>query len=136
METAINELKIKLETFEHNEPIQRAEGRTEDADRSAKGAAEVRQALAVLQATDGKWVKGGDLYVRDYMAEEHIEIPSRGLDLQLSLAVKQACDIVNQLLCECGVGVKFDLAWTNIPDAIENPDFLKGRVHALAYRPV
>jgi hypothetical protein len=49
METAINELKIKLEMFEHNEPIQRVEGRTEDADRSAKGAAEVREALKFLE---------------------------------------------------------------------------------------
>lgn len=50
MKAAINELIIALETVEMNEPVNRAEGNTEQADLEAANAADFRQALAVLTA--------------------------------------------------------------------------------------
>ena len=50
MKAAITELEIALETMETNEPINRAEGNTEQADLEAANAADYRQALAVLKA--------------------------------------------------------------------------------------
>jgi len=52
MKAAITELEIALQTMETNEPINRIEGKTEQADLEAKNAAEIRQALAVLRAAD------------------------------------------------------------------------------------
>ena len=52
MKAAINELTIALETMETNEPINRAEGNTEQADLEAANAADFRQALAVLKAAN------------------------------------------------------------------------------------
>jgi hypothetical protein len=53
MKAAITELEIALQTMETNEPINRNEGKTEQADLEAKNAADFRQALAVLRAADG-----------------------------------------------------------------------------------
>lgn len=50
MEAAIIELEIVLEMLENNEPINRAEGNTAQADLEAKRAGEIRQALDVLRA--------------------------------------------------------------------------------------
>lgn len=50
MQAAITELEIALETLEINEPINRAEGNTAQADLEGSRAAEIRQALAVLNA--------------------------------------------------------------------------------------
>ncbi len=52
MKAAITELEIALKTMETNEPINRKEGKTEQADLEAKNAADFRQALAVLRAAD------------------------------------------------------------------------------------
>lgn len=52
MKAAITELEIALQTMETNEPINRNEGKIEQADLEAKNAAEIRQALAVLRAAD------------------------------------------------------------------------------------
>lgn len=52
MKAAITELEIALQTMETNEPINRNEGKTEQADLEAKNAADIRQALAVLRAAD------------------------------------------------------------------------------------
>ncbi len=54
MKAAINELTIALETMETNEPINRAEGNTEQADLEAENAADFRKALAVLRAAEGQ----------------------------------------------------------------------------------
>lgn len=50
MNAAINTLTIALETLENNEPINRAEGNADQADLEAANAAEIRTALAVLNA--------------------------------------------------------------------------------------
>ena len=50
MKAAINELTIALETMETNEPINRTNGNTEQADLEASNAADFRKALAVLNA--------------------------------------------------------------------------------------
>ena len=50
MKAAIVQLEISLETLVTNEPINRAEGNTEQADMEAVNASEIRQALAVLKA--------------------------------------------------------------------------------------
>jgi hypothetical protein len=50
MKSAIAQLEISLETLVTNEPINRAEGNTEQADLEAVNASEIRQALAVLKA--------------------------------------------------------------------------------------
>lgn len=49
MNHAINELEIKLQTLEHNEPIHRAEGNTEQADSCASKAVDIRQAITTLK---------------------------------------------------------------------------------------
>ncbi len=50
MKAAITTLEIALETLETNEPINRNEGKPEQADLEAQNASEIRQALAVLRA--------------------------------------------------------------------------------------
>ena len=52
MKAAISQLEIKLSTLEDNEPINRAEGDVEQANREASEAAEIRQAIAILKAVD------------------------------------------------------------------------------------
>lgn len=52
VKAAIEQLEISLETLVTNEPINRAEGNTEQADLEAENASEIRQALAVLKAAD------------------------------------------------------------------------------------
>lgn len=49
METAINELTIKLDILRNNEPICRNEGRTEEADRKRGEIAEITEAIEVLR---------------------------------------------------------------------------------------
>ena len=48
MDYAINELEIALKCTEENEPIQRVEGKVEQADRNLKASASYRQALIIL----------------------------------------------------------------------------------------
>ena len=50
MKAAIAQLQISLETLENNEPINRAEGNEEQADLESRNAADIRQALAILNA--------------------------------------------------------------------------------------
>jgi hypothetical protein len=50
MKAAIATLEAALSTLEINEPINRNEGMTEQADLEAKSAADIRQALVVLKA--------------------------------------------------------------------------------------
>lgn len=50
MKAAITQLEISLATLVNNEPINRSEGNIEQAELEAKNAAEIRQALAVLNA--------------------------------------------------------------------------------------
>ena len=50
MKAAIVQVEISLEPLVTNEPINRAEGNTEQADMEAVNASEIRQALAVLKA--------------------------------------------------------------------------------------
>jgi len=50
MKAAIAQLQISLETLEHNEPINRAEGNEGQADLESTNAADIRQALAILSA--------------------------------------------------------------------------------------
>lgn len=52
MKAAIAQLEVNLETLLNNEPINRAEGNTEQADLEAANASEIRQALAVLKAAE------------------------------------------------------------------------------------
>jgi len=52
MKAAITQLEISLETLVNNEPINRKEGNEEQADLEAKNAAEIRQALVVLNAAE------------------------------------------------------------------------------------
>ena len=52
MKAAIAQLEISLDVMVTNEPINRAEGKTEQADLEAVNASEIRQALAVLKAAD------------------------------------------------------------------------------------
>lgn len=52
MTAAIANLEIDLATMENNEPINRREGKEDQADLEAKNAAEIRQALAILRAAD------------------------------------------------------------------------------------
>jgi hypothetical protein len=52
MKAAIAQLEISLAVMITNEPINRAEGKTEQADLEAVNASEIRQALAVLKAAD------------------------------------------------------------------------------------
>lgn len=49
METAINELTIKLDILRNNEPIARNEGRIEEADRKRKEITEITKAIEVLR---------------------------------------------------------------------------------------
>lgn len=49
MKAAITQLQIHLDVLTTNEPINRAEGNTEQADLEAANAAEIRQAIAVLE---------------------------------------------------------------------------------------
>lgn len=49
MTAAITSLRIYLHTLETNEPINRSEGHTEQADSERAAAAEVRQAIAALE---------------------------------------------------------------------------------------
>ena len=49
MKAAITQLQIHLDVLTTNEPINRAEGNTEQADLEATNAAEIRQAIAVLE---------------------------------------------------------------------------------------
>lgn len=49
METAINELTIKLDILRNDEPICRNEGRTEEADRKKGEIAEIIEAIKVLR---------------------------------------------------------------------------------------
>ena len=51
MKAAITQLRIHLDVLTTNEPINRAEGNTEQADLEAANAAEIRQAIAVLERT-------------------------------------------------------------------------------------
>ena len=53
MKAAITQLEISLETLVTNEPINRSEGNTDQADLEAMNASEIRQALAVLRAAEG-----------------------------------------------------------------------------------
>ncbi len=50
MKAAIAQLQISLETLEQNELINRAEGNEEQADAESTNAADIRQALAILNA--------------------------------------------------------------------------------------
>ena len=50
MISAINQLKISLETAEINEPINRREGNSLQADLEAKNAADFRQVIRILEA--------------------------------------------------------------------------------------
>lgn len=52
MKAAIEQLKVALETSVNNEPINRLEGNHAQADLEAQNAAEIRQALAILEAAD------------------------------------------------------------------------------------
>lgn len=52
MKAAITQLQIHLDVLTTNEPINRAEGNTEQADLEAANAAEIRQAIAVLEAIE------------------------------------------------------------------------------------
>lgn len=49
MQAAITTLEIALDTLAHNEPINRAEGKVEQADFEKKQAEEIRRALATLK---------------------------------------------------------------------------------------
>jgi len=51
MERAINELQIKLETYETNEPIWRAEGNEAQANLCKESAESIRKAIRVLEAS-------------------------------------------------------------------------------------
>jgi len=53
MKAAIAQLEVSLETLVTNEPINRREGNTEQADMEAVNASEIRQAIAILKAADG-----------------------------------------------------------------------------------
>jgi hypothetical protein len=57
MKSAISQLESSLEVLVTNEPINRAEGNTEQADLEAVNASEIRQALAVLKAIDAAFSK-------------------------------------------------------------------------------
>jgi hypothetical protein len=50
MTAAIITLEIALDTLVTNEPINRAEGKIDQAELEAKSAQEIREALAVLRA--------------------------------------------------------------------------------------
>lgn len=52
MKYAINELKVALSTLENNEPINRKDGNHAQADLEANNAAEIRQALHILEAVE------------------------------------------------------------------------------------
>ena len=52
MTAAIEQLQISLDVLTTNEPINRKEGNTEQADLEARNAAEIRQAIAVLSAAE------------------------------------------------------------------------------------
>jgi hypothetical protein len=52
MKAAIHQLEVTLATLTNNEPINRAEGNAVQADLEARCAAEIRQALAVLNAAE------------------------------------------------------------------------------------
>jgi hypothetical protein len=52
MKAAITQLQISLDVLTTNEPINRAEGNTEQADLEAANAAEIRRAIAVLEAVE------------------------------------------------------------------------------------
>lgn len=52
MNAAIAQLEIALETMVTNEPINRMNGREDQADLEAKNAADYRRALAVLRAAE------------------------------------------------------------------------------------
>lgn len=52
MNDAISILQVSLSTMENNEPINRAEGNTAQADLEARTAASIRQAIAVLSKGD------------------------------------------------------------------------------------
>lgn len=50
MNDAINELTIALEVMETNEPINRAEGNTEQADLEARNSISLRKAIEILKS--------------------------------------------------------------------------------------
>ena len=52
MKHVIAQLERNLDVMTTNEPINRAEGKTEQADLEAVTASEIRQALAILKAVD------------------------------------------------------------------------------------
>lgn len=61
MNPAITVLESSLHALENNEPIQRSDGRIEQADASAKQADQIRKALAILRAAnETKGGEGGD----------------------------------------------------------------------------
>ncbi len=52
MKSAITTLEIALDTLVTNEPINRREGHVEQSDLEARNAAEIRQALHILNAVE------------------------------------------------------------------------------------
>ena len=49
MKEAISQLKVNLSVLENNEPINRAEGNTSQADLEAKNAESIKKAINVLE---------------------------------------------------------------------------------------
>jgi hypothetical protein len=150
MKAAIAQLKISLDVLTTNEPINRAEGNTEQADVEAENASEIRQALAVLEAanaprltanTRGRLTPEGHCEIDGYVLQSATGFPRDGHDsftcspdeTQSYIDIlKIAEKSVNEVI-ELGAS-SVRLQYVNIPDFDHNPEGKIGQVRTVAYK--